>query len=591
MKLEREHRAGLGACLLGALGALTLGACGDGGGNGGAGETDAAVETCFSGSEGCPCTVENTCDPGLACVSGGCVDLLGSGACGNGNLDVSEECDLGVFNADDGACKSDCTLQRCGDGIVGASEACDDGNDVDTDDCTNSCAFATCGDGIVQAIEECDDGNFEQGDACLNTCLSARCGDGIVQQDVEACDDGNAVDGDGCETDCTTTVVTTCGNGTDDPGELCFAQNDILAGKRPTRPTLIDLDDDGVLDIVAANTDAGDVWIWRGTGGGAFAAPVEIAVGSLPVDVAVVDFDGDDELDIVTANAGDDALRIGFGTGTFGIFDFVDVPLGATPVAAAAYNLASDATQDVIVAVQGATDTEVRVVRGTGAQTLPFPTVATNPAALLGEGTASAFASGNVVGGSNRYILASDTVRSRVRGLFVETANNIIQSPDAAFSLPIAIQPHGLDVGDVNGDGADDVVTANWNPQACNYAKSPAACAYDTVSVIFGDPSASPALFLGKQDYAVGKAPWDPVVADFDGDGDLDIGTANGYSGTITVLDNDGGGAFETSRTFRFGPSAETVFAVGEDLNGDGRADLIIARRAMNTLSVLLSNP
>ena len=45
----------------------------------------------------------------------------------------------------------------CGDGLVGGSEQCDDGNADDTDGCV-SCAFASCGDGHLRAgVEACDD--------------------------------------------------------------------------------------------------------------------------------------------------------------------------------------------------------------------------------------------------------------------------------------------------------------------------------------------------------------------------------------------------------------------------------------------------
>ncbi len=47
----------------------------------------------------------------------------------------------------------------CGDGVVGGSEACDDGNTDDTDGCI-TCQFATCGDGHVRKhVEACDDGS------------------------------------------------------------------------------------------------------------------------------------------------------------------------------------------------------------------------------------------------------------------------------------------------------------------------------------------------------------------------------------------------------------------------------------------------
>jgi MYXO-CTERM domain-containing protein len=59
----------------------------------------------------------------------------------------------------------------CGNGNVDGGEACDDGNDDDTDDCLSTCVAATCGDGFVQAgVEACDDGNLDDGDDCDSTC-------------------------------------------------------------------------------------------------------------------------------------------------------------------------------------------------------------------------------------------------------------------------------------------------------------------------------------------------------------------------------------------------------------------------------------
>ena len=89
----------------------------------------------------------------------------------------------------------------CGNGFVENGEACDDGNDLDTDACTSSCQVATCGDGHIQAgVEQCDDANDVDSDGCLSSCRLPTCGDGVVQAGVEECDDGNDVDTDGCLT-------------------------------------------------------------------------------------------------------------------------------------------------------------------------------------------------------------------------------------------------------------------------------------------------------------------------------------------------------------------------------------------------------
>jgi cysteine-rich repeat protein len=52
-------------------------------------------------------------------------------------------------------------------------------------------ATGTCGDGVVQAGEACDDGNDDATDGCLPGCRVARCGDGVVRAHVEECDEGS----------------------------------------------------------------------------------------------------------------------------------------------------------------------------------------------------------------------------------------------------------------------------------------------------------------------------------------------------------------------------------------------------------------
>jgi cysteine-rich repeat protein len=88
----------------------------------------------------------------------------------------------------------------CGNGVIDAGEACDDGNFVDTDSCT-VCAVAVCGDGTAQSGigEQCDDGGTVSGDGCSDICQNEYCGDGIVQAGIgEECEDYNSVNGDGC---------------------------------------------------------------------------------------------------------------------------------------------------------------------------------------------------------------------------------------------------------------------------------------------------------------------------------------------------------------------------------------------------------
>ncbi len=106
----------------------------------------------------------------------------------------------------------------CGDGVLDAGEACDDGNLDNTDGCNAACQPSGCGDGFTAGSEACDDGNAVDTDACPSTCTLPVCGDGFAETNVEGCDDGNAVDGDGCDTNC---LETACGNDIVTSGEDC----------------------------------------------------------------------------------------------------------------------------------------------------------------------------------------------------------------------------------------------------------------------------------------------------------------------------------------------------------------------------------
>jgi cysteine-rich repeat protein len=138
--------------------------------------------------------------------------------CGDGVQDPGEACDDGDDDDTD-ECLASCELPVCGDGHVQVGvEACDDGNEDDGDGCSNACALASCGDGQVDGAEACDDGNRSDGDGCLGTCVLASCGDGFVHFGVEACDDGGA--SVSCNADCS---LAACGDNivNNAAGEAC----------------------------------------------------------------------------------------------------------------------------------------------------------------------------------------------------------------------------------------------------------------------------------------------------------------------------------------------------------------------------------
>jgi len=135
-----------------------------------------------------------------------------AGVCGDGTLNIGEECDDGAANSDSAAdaCRTACRFAYCGDGVVDTGEMCDDGNTTGGDGCAADCASdETCGNGVLDSDqgEACDDGNVVGGDGCGPQCTVEACGNGVV--DIgEDCDDGNALSHDGCSSGCTAEQIT-----------------------------------------------------------------------------------------------------------------------------------------------------------------------------------------------------------------------------------------------------------------------------------------------------------------------------------------------------------------------------------------------
>ncbi|MCC6647455.1 MAG: hypothetical protein IT374_18020 [Polyangiaceae bacterium] len=220
--------AGAGGSTAGA-GGSTAGAGGTSGGQGGVGGSQggaAGTGGTIGGQGGAlnPKCGDGTVDLGEECDLGAgnngddkaCTSACKSAICGDGlTLSGTEECDLGVGNnGDDKACTAACKSAKCGDGLVRTgAEECDLGAGTGDDQaCTTQCKSASCGDGLVGPGEECDLGAGNNGDdkACTAACKNAFCGDGL-KGPGEGCDDGpNNGNGNACTSQC---VSASCGDG------------------------------------------------------------------------------------------------------------------------------------------------------------------------------------------------------------------------------------------------------------------------------------------------------------------------------------------------------------------------------------------
>jgi cysteine-rich repeat protein len=150
--------------------------------------------------------------PGFsASLSAGDADgETGDPECGDGIVQLGEECDLGSANDLTAVCLPSCEIAECHDGNVYAGiEECDDGNLINTDGCVLQCDLAVCGDGFKhEGVEICDDGNTDEADGCTTSCTPGMCADGVIQEG-EQCDDGDMDTSD----ECPACQVAYCGDG------------------------------------------------------------------------------------------------------------------------------------------------------------------------------------------------------------------------------------------------------------------------------------------------------------------------------------------------------------------------------------------
>ena len=87
--------------------------------------------------------------------------------------------------------------------------------------------------------------------------------------------------------------------------------------------------------------------------------------------------------------------------------------------------------------------------------------------------------------------------------------------------------------------------------------------------------------------YHVGNGPT-LAVADVNGDGELDLITANYSTNTLTILTNNGFGGFGFYATLTVGQHPGNVVFV--DVNRDGSLDLVSCNHLDNSLTILTNN-
>lgn len=164
--------------------------------------------------------------------------------------------------------------------------------------------------------------------------------------------------------------------------------------------------------------------------------------------------------------------------------------------------------------------------------------------------------------------------------------STLLNNGGGTFPQPAVVYPFpnfgyssfDLACDDFTGDGKADVV------QAVRSGSIPGGVRY------IGNTGNGTLTLWGE--YSGSADPWTISTADIDGDSDLDFITANSGN-SVSVFENSGDGFITSISTYPAGSVSGDVLggdALGADLDGDGDVDLATANRPDHAITVLLND-
>ncbi len=319
-----------------------------------------------------------------------------------------------------------------------------------------------------------------------------------------------------------------------------YANNPIV------RTLAVDINADGKLDLIFLVQNFSTIYVLLGDGDGTFAAPVQVLGLADVQDFTVADFNGDGKQDIAAATFHNTVeVAPGLGGGRFGSPVVTSL---TSPVSLAATDLNRDGKLDLLVTTTSLT--QVLLGRGDGTFSL---------AASIPLGCGLAFSAAADFNGDGLADLAVGCYGSTGKeipyvAIFLNQGNGTVRL--ASFSQINGVVL-GLAVGDVNGDGRQDVVAVGG---------------VGTAFVLLGRGDGT---LRSPYTYQLSGGEGWVALVDLRRSGVPDMVTAYSVANTWSVLLNVGHGLFMDGVPVLLKQYANS--AASADLNGDGHPDLAVA--------------
>jgi VCBS repeat protein len=343
-----------------------------------------------------------------------------------------------------------------------------------------------------------------------------------------------------------------------------------------------DFNGDGKPDLAGAGGQA--VSVMLNNGNGTFAAKVDFPIATWTQDVTTGDFNGDGKIDLAVALQDAQlglAVLLGTGTGSFGAPTYYANPSGFDEPYVLAGDVNNDAKLDIVI---------MHGMNCFNAACVPSTVVSV----MLGNGDGTFQPAREIEAGTHPTAIAfGDFNRDGIKDLAVGGGNTelsiLMGVGDGTFvRRPLMLLVDGgdlascndVDVADFNRDGIEDIVVPLGNG--------------DGNVVVLGNGDGTFRVFTRYLDEAV-SAPQSDAIADFNGDGFLDIarGMADSLrSGLVQVLHGNGDGTFRPIVKYAV-PSTLTNqgggYLIAADFNGDSKPDLALEVRGSGGTDIFLN--
>ena len=314
------------------------------------------------------------------------------------------------------------------------------------------------------------------------------------------------------------------------------------AGLEPYRAATASLRNNGILDLVVSDRLSNDVNIFLGNGDGTFQPAVQVPTSGESA-VSVGDFTGGGKMDLLALDGGCCVEVLpGNGDGTFGAPVTTPLPYGMSGYAMGVADFNGDGKLDVAVSGESLPNYQAGILLGNGDGTfradgyyLVSPSPESVAVGRFGGGKQVDLAVGNYQGSSISVLLGNG------RGKFSQAVDYN------------TLNPTSVAVGDLNGDGKEDLVASNID--------APNNLRVGSVSVFTGngDGTFQPGLI-----YPAGEELYDVAIGDFNGDGKPDLVVVDAGSDAVITLLNTGVVTFSPTTPLTF--PAELLGTTGTPL-------------------------